>query len=156
MAALFDLTRFDLSYYTVPTAFALLFAPHVYAVQLAGKSQELTVRGKMVENVTKDQGMPQKIRQRIFRAEAATANGLETVGLYAAAVVAANVAQVEPDTVNKLTLAYLVSRAVYNYIYVIAQDDARMSRYRSMAWFVGIGIIFTLLVKAGNARNTAR
>ncbi|OIW33533.1 hypothetical protein CONLIGDRAFT_711423 [Coniochaeta ligniaria NRRL 30616] len=156
MAALFDHVGFDLAYYTVPAAFVLLFAPHMYAVQLAGKNHDLTIRGKMVDNVVQDEGVPKKVRQRIIRAEAATANGLETIGLYAAAVVAAKVAGVETGAINSLAVAYLASRAVYNYLYVIAQDDAGRASYRSVAWCVGIGIVFTLFIKAGNAGNAPR
>lgn len=45
----------------------------------------------------------------------------------------------------------LASRLVYNYVYVIAQDNARMAYVRSLTWAVGFGIILTLFVKAGNA-----
>lgn len=41
---------------------------------------------------------------RILRARAAHANANETIGLYAAAVVAANAAGVQAETVNCLTL----------------------------------------------------
>ncbi len=90
MAVLFDHTGFDLSVYTVrdhqaqpgsrlylpsyqireltkpspyqvPAAFVLLFAPHMYAVQLAGKNHDLTIRGKTVQNVTKDESIPKKV-----------------------------------------------------------------------------------------------
>jgi uncharacterized MAPEG superfamily protein len=43
-------------------------------------------------------------KNRILRARSAHANGLETIGLYAAAVVAANVTGVEVKSVNYLTL----------------------------------------------------
>jgi hypothetical protein len=43
--------------------------------------------------------------RRIVRAEAATANGLETVRFYAAAVVAASAAGVETRSVNLLAMA---------------------------------------------------
>lgn len=39
------------------------------------------------------------VRQRIVRAEAAMANGLETVALYAAALAAANDARVEKGSI---------------------------------------------------------
>jgi uncharacterized MAPEG superfamily protein len=48
--------------------------------------------------------MRKQTKGRILRAKAAHANGNETIGLYAAAVVAANVAGVEAKTVNYLTL----------------------------------------------------
>ncbi|KAB5570198.1 hypothetical protein GE09DRAFT_1217637 [Coniochaeta sp. 2T2.1] len=149
MATFLDLSRPSISYYTVPAAFALLFAPHVYAVRLAGRHQDLSLRGNMVENVKRDESVPKEVRQRIIRAEAATANGLETVSLYAAGVVAANVAGVGRGSVNLLSVVYIASRLAYNYIYVIAQDDARMASRRSAAWFVGAAVIFALFTGAG-------
>lgn len=41
-------------------------------------------------------------------------NRFETIGLFAAAVVAANVAKVPSHQMNQLTAAYLASRAVFN------------------------------------------
>jgi uncharacterized MAPEG superfamily protein len=40
---------------------------------------------------------------------------------------------------------------VFNYVYVIAQDNRGAAPVRSVAWMTGIGIIVTLFVKAGNA-----
>jgi len=52
--------------------------------------------------------------KRIHRGEAASSNGLETIGIYAAGVVAANFARIPTETLNQLTLTYLASRLVYN------------------------------------------
>jgi uncharacterized MAPEG superfamily protein len=97
--------------------------------------------------------IPKKTLRRISRAKAATANGFETLGLYAASVVAGNVAGVSTARLNKLTLAYVLSRVVYNYTYVALQDNARMAGLRPLVWMAGIGIIFTLFVSAGKALN---
>ncbi|KAL2164368.1 hypothetical protein VTH06DRAFT_3584, partial [Thermothelomyces fergusii] len=90
---------------------------------------------------------------RISRARAATANGFETLGLYAAAVAAGNAAGLPAARMNALTLAYLASRAAYNYVYVVLQDNARMAGLRSLAWLVGIVIIMALFVLSGMALN---
>jgi uncharacterized MAPEG superfamily protein len=94
-----------------------------------------------------------KTLRRISRAKAATANGFETLGLYAAAVVAGNVAGVATERMNQLTLGYLVSRVVYIYTYVRLQDNARLAPLRPLVWLAGVGIITTLYVLAGKALN---
>ena len=67
--------------------------------------------------------LDERTRRRIVRAEAAMANGFEHIGIFAAAVVAGNVAKLNPRLLNGLSLGYIVSRLVY---------------------------IFTLFIKAGN------
>lgn len=101
---------------------------------------------------------PKKTVRRISRAKAASANGFETLGLYAAAVVAANVARVPNARLNKLTGLYLLSRALYVYTYVVLQDNARAALLRVGVWFGGVGLImalFTAAHKAVNALNAA-
>ncbi|OIW33532.1 hypothetical protein CONLIGDRAFT_181326 [Coniochaeta ligniaria NRRL 30616] len=156
MASLFDLTKAQLSYYTVPAAMILLYVPHTYAGIKAGKNQDNANPRKTEEHLAKDDSINKVTKSRILRARAAHANGNETIGLYAAAVVAANVAGVEAETVNYLALGYVASRIVYNYIYVIAQDNSRVAPLRSLTWVSGIGIIMTLFVKAGNAAANVR
>jgi uncharacterized MAPEG superfamily protein len=54
-----------------------------------------------------------------------------------------------------LTLTYLVSRAVYNYVYVVLQDNARMAAVRPLVWGVGIAVIWGLFIGAGKAAAAA-
>lgn len=55
------------------------------------------------------------------------------------------------ERLNKLTLAYVLSRAAYNYVYVVAQDNARLAAVRPLVWLAGIGVIMGLFVSAGGA-----
>lgn len=90
---------------------------------------------------------------RIQRGKAATDNGFESAGLFAAGVVAANVTGVATARLNTLTLAYLVSRVAYNAVYVLLQDDRRTAPLRSACWAVSVVLIGALWVDAGNASN---
>lgn len=54
-------------------------------------------------------------------------------------------------TLNYLGLTYVVSRAAYNIVYIILQDNRKFAPVRSLVWSVGVGVIFTLWIKAGNA-----
>ena len=64
---------------------------------------------------------------------------------------AANASGVPTATVNKLALAYIVSRVLFNYIYVFLQDNRRLAPLRTLVWFGGITTIFMLYTAAGRA-----
>ncbi|KXX75543.1 hypothetical protein MMYC01_207629 [Madurella mycetomatis] len=151
--SLVGLTATNWSYYTVPGAFFMVLVPHTYAFVLAGKNYDINNPRKTEEHCAKDTTMDKITLRRLSRAKAATANGFETLGLYAAAVVAANAAGVPTPRLNALTLAYLTSRAVYNLVYVVLQDNARVAPLRSLAWMSGIAIITALYVSAARAVN---
>ena len=70
----------------------------------------------------------------ICRAEAATANGLESIGVFAAAVVAANGAGVPVAQLNALTVGYVVPRLAYGLVYVWLQQNRKMAPVRSALW----------------------
>ncbi|KKY33346.1 putative membrane protein [Diaporthe ampelina] len=94
--------------------------------------------------------MDKRVAQRIRRAEAATANGFETLGLYSAGIVAAAVTGVPAETLNYLSMAYLASRVGYNAFYVWLQENRKLAPFRSAFWNTSIGIIAALWIKAGN------
>ena len=98
--------------------------------------------------VVNDQALDSKTKGRIVRAEAAQANGFENLGFFSAAVVAATFAGLSPWTVNSLSLGYLVSRFVYNHIYIF--NDLVPVQARTAAYFGGIGMIIALFIQAGN------
>lgn len=77
------------------------------------------------------------------------ANGLETLGFFAGGVVAANIAGVPADSINILTLSYLVTRVVYVVVYVWLQENRKLGALRSLVWQLGCGLIVTLYIKAG-------
>lgn len=87
---------------------------------------------------------------RILRAKAASENGFETLGFYAAAVALANQAGLEPTVLNYLTYGYLLSRAGFIFTYVKLQDNRQLAVLRSVFWVIGISLTATLYIKAGN------
>lgn len=70
--------------------------------------------------------------------------------MFAAAVVAGNMAGLGASTLNTLSGGYLVSRVLYNLIY-ISNETPAAANTRSIVFVSGIGMIMTLFVKAGNA-----
>ncbi|OAG35549.1 hypothetical protein AYO21_10288 [Fonsecaea monophora] len=147
----------NVSYYTVPLAWLLSFSPHVYAVvrynthdQPSGSEAPKFNTASPRTFLTTLQSHPhlsQETKDRIFRAEAASLNGFENLGWFAAGVVAANGAGVDVGWVNTLSMWYLSSRAVYNLAYIRGVDG----RLRGI-WFYGsVAATITLFIKAGNA-----
>ncbi|KAH7370489.1 hypothetical protein BKA65DRAFT_522205 [Rhexocercosporidium sp. MPI-PUGE-AT-0058] len=142
MATLFDTTR-QFSFYTVPAAWLIAFLPHPYAVSLSKKFDNLSPR-TYVGSLQKDR------TDLIIRAEGAQTNGFENLGLFAPAVVAGNLAGISAQTLNTLSGGYIVSRILYNYIYINNTSQAA-ANLRSVVFVTGVGLIWTLFINSGNA-----
>ncbi|KAJ9609139.1 hypothetical protein H2200_006910 [Cladophialophora chaetospira] len=158
----------NVSYYTVPVAWLLAFAPHIYA---AGRYSVLTgtrpVDAKSRASDQKDKNLAfnktsprtfmslvesnprlsQDKKDELFRAEAAHSNGMENLGWFAASVVAANSAGVDVSWCNALSLWYLANRVVYNVFYVRGVGGM----VRGAPFYGSIAAIVSLYIKAGNA-----
>ncbi|KIY01424.1 uncharacterized protein Z520_02976 [Fonsecaea multimorphosa CBS 102226] len=136
--------RANISYYTVPLAWLLSFSPHIYAVvrysthgQSAGSAEEApkfnqTSPRTFPATLEANPHLSRETKDHIFRAEAASLNGFENLGWFAASVVAANSAGVDVAWVNALSLWYLLNRAVFNLVYIRGVDG----KVRGM-WFYG-------------------
>ena len=157
MSTLFDITR-NFSLYTIPIAWAFSIVPHLYAVRIyessSKKSFDLTKPRAISSTLASDQTLDQGTKNRIQRAEGAQQNGMENIGLFAAAVVAGNVAGLSNGTLNALSGGYLASRVVYNLVYINNESNA-VANVRTGVFFSGIIMIMTLFVKAGNAVRLA-
>ncbi|KAG6038578.1 hypothetical protein E4U41_004028 [Claviceps citrina] len=144
-----DLTK-NLSYLTVPAVFlATCVFPHSYAIASSGVYDNANPRGWREAIARAD--MDKSLQQRVLRAEGASQNSFESIGLYAAAVVAANQAGVGAGTVNGLTLGYLACRVGFVFAYVELGANRRLSAVRSGLWAVSMGLCLALWVKAGLA-----
>ncbi|GAB7354896.1 hypothetical protein MBLNU459_g5531t3 [Dothideomycetes sp. NU459] len=144
----------NLSLYAIPIAWALALAPRVYAAQLVGDKFDRTSPRTYTSDLKNDQSFDARTKRRVIRAEGAQQNGFENLGLFAAAIVAGNYARLDSYTLNAFAGAYLVSRAAYNVIYVNNESEG-MANVRSCAFLSGIGLIFTLFIKSGNALRNA-
>lgn len=86
----------------------------------------------------------------ITRAEGAQTNGFENMGIFAAAVVAGNMAGLPAQTLNLLSGGYIASRVLFNLIYINHTTELGAAA-RSVTFFTGLGFVMTLFVKSGNA-----
>ena len=64
-------------------------------------------------------------------------------------MLAGNLAGLPAQTLNGLSAGYLVSRIVYNTIY-INNTTEMMANMRSLTYLAGIGQIFALFIMSGN------
>lgn len=101
------------SYYAVPAAWVLAMVPHFVAAGLSkGQFKNAAPRQMMADLLAKKDKTA--LDKKIIRAESAQLNAFETLGLFAAALVAANMAKVPNHQLNQLSAGYLASRAVFN------------------------------------------
>ena len=76
-------------------------------------------------------------------------NYLDNIGLYAAAVIAGNMAHLSLRTLNGLSIGYFFRRIAFMYVYVRNETRAA-ALVRAATFFVGLGMIFTPFQKAGS------
>ncbi|SPO20991.1 uncharacterized protein UTRI_00468 [Ustilago trichophora] len=135
------------SFFAIPAAWLLAFLPHPYAVALSqGRFKNASPRQMLHDLMAKKDKTA--LDKKIIRAESAQLNGFENLGLFAAAVVAANIAKVPNHQLNQLTAGYLASRALFNLLYIFVTEEATAT-LRSASFVTGVGIIWTLFIKAG-------
>ncbi|KAI0526489.1 hypothetical protein F5B22DRAFT_586048 [Xylaria bambusicola] len=149
MSAFIDLSK-NYSFYAIPVAWFLAFAPGIYSKALGGKNYDIAMPRKYAENIEKDQTLTKATKAKILRCEAAAANGQETLPMFVTSIIAANYAGVPVETINMLAGVYLGSRALYNFTYVFLQENPSFAPVRSLVWNAGVVSWMTLFIKSGN------
>jgi len=149
------LSSTNLSLYTIPAAWVLSIAPHFYAMSLSGKKFDARTPRQLISSLENDQTVDTATKGLIARAEGAQQNNFENLGVFAAAVVAGNLALASPKgfalaTLNKLSLGYLAIRTTYNIIYINNTTEG-MAGVRTLVYLSGVGVVMTLFVGSGRA-----
>jgi uncharacterized MAPEG superfamily protein len=182
----------NISLYTVPAAWWLCMVPHVYAFltydrllspsQSEGKSDTRTTEQSDSTDARPEKSeerfnttsprtflsllanspLPKHQKDRLFRAEAASQNGYENLGFYAAAVAASNLAMIvvhanegggsaafakEVWDVNVSCLGYLATRVAFGWVYIEGWSGVG----RGFWFYLGLGVVSRLYIKAGMA-----
>ncbi|SPO03030.1 uncharacterized protein DNG_05711 [Cephalotrichum gorgonifer] len=141
----------NISLYTVPAAFILALIPGAYGSFLAVDKVDLAYPRTFVPKITNDDSVTKETKLAILRAKATSENAWETLGFYASAVVAANVARVDTALLNGLTLTYIASRIAYSYAYIVLGRNRKFVPVRSGVWALGVAATLWLYVAAGKA-----
>lgn len=152
----------SISLYCVPLAWLLALAPRGYSILLFNRhtKHKAEIDGAHLRTprtfrdiAAADASIPHLYRERIVRAECASLNGLENLGFFAAAVAVGNAARLDAVLLNRLAVAYLVSRAVYGVVFV-RNDTNRFVFVRTAIFMVGTAINVALFVMAGMTVNS--
>ncbi len=143
----------NLSFYAIPLAWILSVSPHVYAVRVhdakSAKKFDNTQPRSLTASLDQNQSLDKSTKDTIIRAEGAQQNGFENLGFFAAAVVAGNVAGLEPTLLNGLAYGYLLTRVVYNLVYINNTTEP-VATGRTVIFLSGVGCCFGLFITAGN------
>lgn len=153
-----NLSRDNISLYTIPAAFAIALMPRLWAASTFKASTGRDFNGVNPRLFAGEcnalQNLDSKTKGRILRAESAQQNSYENLGLFAAGIVAGNAAGLTPATLNGLGLGYVGIRFVYNHIYIF--QDLMPVPVRTAAFFAGVGCWMALFKQAGWKWNEKR
>jgi len=140
-----------LSLYSIPAAFFTAFYPVALKSAIINKNigYKNAAPRDNVSRLANNKSINPAVLAKVRRMEAAHYNGNEAFPLWAAAVIAANFAGVQPDLLNKISVAYVVLRVIYNHVYFNQTTEAGGS-LRSGVWFLATSLPIYLLIKAGN------
>ncbi|KAF2476180.1 uncharacterized protein BDR25DRAFT_277172 [Lindgomyces ingoldianus] len=141
------------SIYSIPVYWFLALVPHAFAVQLMKgannkKWDNANPRGADA-NAKYQKAVPNQIWCKFERAEAAHKNMLESAPLFIGAILAGNIAGLPKSTLNTAAGAYLGLRVAYIAIYINVANQ-KLSMLRSATWAISTGVLFRLLIQAGN------
>ncbi|KAJ3279957.1 hypothetical protein HK104_001032 [Borealophlyctis nickersoniae] len=140
------------SMFAIPASYLVAFIPHVVKGVIissnVGKYNNVNPRTQLDAYKEK---MTKAAHQKALRAAAAHQNGLEAFPLFAAAVIAGNVAGLPTATLNAYSGAFLAARFLYNLIYINNTSPA-VAGLRTLVWASGVGACVSLLVQAAKAK----
>ncbi|CAI6255862.1 unnamed protein product [Periconia digitata] len=144
----------NISYFTIPIALILPLCARFYS-GLSGPGAKLFDRlnPRGFTETLQKADLNEDLRGRLLRAEACSANGFEVLPVFAAAVTAGNSSGVSAQTMNLLTIGWVLSRVVYSYVYIFYQGREKLefgqAPLRFKVWSIGAGICMTMFVMAG-------
>ncbi|KAK3280099.1 hypothetical protein CYMTET_12052 [Cymbomonas tetramitiformis] len=118
----------------------VLYSSHMFRVAFAG-----------LDNVNPRQKL-KNLTGIAARAQAAHENGLETFPMFAAGVISAAGCGVDVDVCSRMATAYVITRAVFSFIYIFLNTNDAFGALRSLAFVAGQYISFRMMVLAGEAK----
>lgn len=153
------LKNYNLSILAIPAYFGLAVVPHAYAIFVAtrgGKRQwdNANSKGQQHKQTLKEKLSPEELG-RFERAEAAHANGMENLPVFATAVILGNLAKLEQGGwggLNAFAGSFLALRVLYNVVY-INNTSREVSAVRSLIWAATVGLCMRVIIKSAWALN---
>jgi len=143
-----------LSIYAIPAMWVVSYYPSFMKgliMRKAGTFDNVQPRSS-IARLSEKKNVPPELVARLARMEGAHMNGLEILPFFGLAVLAGNYAGVDNYTLNKISGLYILTRILYNYIY-INQVTQRGSAFRSIVWIISLGFPSYLFLKAAQLLN---
>ncbi|KAB8342779.1 hypothetical protein FH972_022377 [Carpinus fangiana] len=140
------------SFYAIPAAYALGLVPHAYyltRMMAASSFQWTNVTPRQNWELLKSK-VPAEVYNRCLRARGAHLNALEGFPIFAAAVIATNVAKLPEDDIKSMAYQYLCARALYTVAYVGIKNEA-LSYVRTGLWGWSLAVPVLALLRSANA-----
>ncbi|KAL4954742.1 hypothetical protein BDW69DRAFT_162555 [Aspergillus filifer] len=138
--------------HSIAAAYGLAMVPHAYYfVKMMANANGVASNILPRENLTTLKAkLPAEVWSSLAKARGAHLNAMENLPLFAAAMLAGNVAKLPASELNTLSLEYLGARLLYMAAYMGARGEA-FSYVRTGLWAWSVSIPLLALVKAGNA-----
>lgn len=99
--------------------------------------------GKHYDNHDPRQWLAQQTDPRVHRGNAAHLNAFEAFAPFAAAVLMAQFAGVDPGRITLLAVGFVVARMAHGVFYI-----TNVHALRSLSWMAGIACVFALMAQA--------
>ncbi|KAI1813078.1 hypothetical protein GGS20DRAFT_554959 [Poronia punctata] len=143
----------NISYFTIPLAVITSLYPRAYSAWRGpGKKYFDGSNPRTFAARLEKSELDKETIARLQRAESASSNGFEGLPLFAAAIVAGNTAGLSAKTLNTLSISYILSRVVYNWVYIFLAANRNLAPLRTPVWFVSLGTTLAFFIKAGLAK----
>ncbi|XWW95637.1 hypothetical protein V2A60_003603 [Cordyceps javanica] len=140
----------NLSFFTLPAVLlGTCIGPHGYAILNARKHYDNAYPRRFNDAIAGSEELDKETKARVLRAQGASDNSFETLGYFAAAVVAGNYAGLDNSTLNFLSIGYLITRLAYVVTYIKLQDNRIYHILRSVFWETAFCFSSALWIKAG-------
>ncbi|EED17425.1 conserved hypothetical protein [Talaromyces stipitatus ATCC 10500] len=144
------------SMHSIVAAYGVGLAPHGYyfiKMMANAKGQASNILPR--ENLTNLKGrIPAHVWDKLARARGAHLNALESLPMFAAAMLAGNLAKLPSSELNTLAVEYIGARLLYTAVYLGVRSEAA-SYLRTGIWAWSISIPVWGLIKAGRMLNSS-
>ncbi|KAJ5626238.1 hypothetical protein N7510_002547 [Penicillium lagena] len=142
------------SIHSIIAAYGLGIAPHgYYLVKMMANAKGQSSNMLPRENLSILKGrIPAQVWDKLARARGSHLNALEGIPMFAAAMLAGNLAKLPAKDLNSLALEYLGVRLLYTAVYMGVRSEAA-SYLRTGVWAWSISIPIWALYKAGKTLN---
>ncbi|KAJ3572667.1 hypothetical protein NP233_g2938 [Leucocoprinus birnbaumii] len=137
-----------LSLYSIPAVYFTAMYPHLLKVHtimgLTGFNN-VYPRANTTE-FTANKRVSPKLAGKVKRMEGAHLNGLEAFPLWTAAILVGNLARLDNEYLNKMSLGFIALRILFNQIYIYQESNA-VGWVRTAVFFGALSCPATLLIK---------